>query len=316
MRYRYFSNKSWDLIIAVLVSGGVLFAVESVLLSSRVQNGEFDRDGTFLIGLFSVLCLVAPFAIWIFSVSDISPCLDINKMTVNYWACWMFPQKIRIGEIKDMTRDYHLSFSKEGHARESFTVRLLGMFGSRDFTFGGRRARDEFEHLVQAAVDGELVGNTSVPPSARLVFNLCFTLFIFVSSQVAVVVKVPATKTAVARMLGLKLQQATQDETVDAMAERLFPADGAAPMPVETNLDDNIKRPSAEKPKFEDALTTQKSDASSAMKLVEDSPRPPPSPVSNDVPTLPLRSSEAGVLKLKIAELQGDLAVINSKIEA
>lgn len=253
-----------------------------------------------------------------------------------------------------MTRDYHVSFDKNGNARETFTVRLLGRFGSKDIRFSSRRTRDEFEYVLQAAMNGESVGNTNISPDARFIINIILTLVTFCVTSAALLVwgdkikdidslrvashdKLSAGSSEQNDAAGanesnpdddIKVSRVTESATKEALLERKEHKDGQTG--IEAGTSKNITSPRSDaqlEPKPEDSVqkpnaakfnslegTSKSADISAAVGAHSPSENMAIAR-SNEPPAATQPNSEAAQLHLKIAELQGELAVINAKIE-
>lgn len=320
MRYRYLPGQ----LLFLIVVGIFLFFC---LAQQATPNDEaVSANGVALdSSKVSPLLVIIIFVIWQALIWTISPCFDMKKMTLNYWTWGLLPRRLNFKEIRDIAHDYHVSVSGKGHISEFFTSRLLGTFGSMDFQFKSRRRRDEFEHLVQAAIEGEPIGNAMSAPLVRLVSNACLlaVVFSFGCEKSHFVYREAHIDTSA-------LQQVEAETSHREMPGGSWSVTGT-PM----GMSPDGKATGSEEPKVPDSSMVQISEASHEQPVegrirptdifTEDAAIPnqstmtdemPPRMPQHSSPAVTMRNPDAVELKLKTAELQGDLAVINSKIEA
>jgi hypothetical protein len=272
------------------------------------------------------------------------------------WLGWIgVPSVIKIDDVKEKTWDYDVSVDKNGQTRETFTVRALGKFGSQDFRFRNRRDRDYFEHVLQEAMNGETAGNTNISPTQRIRINTALTFAIFSMIQIGVFAfaksNVHSSQDAVhdARQrenadgaLATSPLETQPDNLISGLEDDKKPSPGGSTIPksaVGTQTDNvtitskdwasvqldeaskskpdgHPKVPNGQKPMEQQVPATPKPE-SSTVEASATTPSVKMDPVrSDEMASVPTRNSETAGIKIKLAEVQGELAVVNSKIEA
>ncbi|WP_461782432.1 hypothetical protein [Prosthecobacter sp.] len=343
LRYHHLGSPFW----AVVLVSTLLSVLPAFWLAIFLMEGAADEEGDRGV-LFFLWALCAIIGLWL-CIRHSWPCFDYKKRVVR-----RFLGVVKIDEVSDMTRDYHVSFDKNGNASETFTVRLLGRFGSKDIRFNNRRTRDEFEYVLQAARNGESVGNTNISPDTRFIINIILTLVTFCVTSAAVLVwlyeikDIGSLRVALHDKLSagsseqndaaganesnpdddIKVSRVTESATKEALLERKEHKDGQSGIEAGTSKnmtsprsnaqlepkpDDSVQKPNAAK--FNSLEGTSKSADISAAVGAHSPSENMAIARSNEPPAATQPNSEAAQLHLKIAELQGELAVINAKIE-